>query len=182
MVGSGLQLFYLGLGDLTGDHAPELIVTGKVLSSDYRVWAIDLGTGVSLPGWPYALPHWPEGFPTVADVDDDGFQEVCLSTGGGDVRAISRTGELLAGYPLPMSAPAISGVAAGDIDGDGLYELVAATWDGWVYAWDTPAGVAKPRRLADAQCQQRNTGVFSDHGASGRFWDGFDSGDTGGGR
>jgi hypothetical protein len=180
-VGSGLQLFYLGLGDLTGDAAPELIVTGKVLSSDYRVFAFDIATGASLAGWPYALPYWPEGFPTVADVDDDGYQEVCISTDGGDVRAISHTGQLLAGFPLTMSAPAISGVAAGDIDGDGLYELVAATWNGWVYAWDT-TGQALPGR-ADwpmRNVNERNTGVFGDHGASSEiFWDGFESGDTG---
>lgn len=179
-VGNGLQLFYVGLGDLTADGAPELIVTGKVLSSDYRVFAFDIATGASLAGWPYALPYWPEGFPTVADVDDDGYQEVCISTDGGDVRAISRTGQLLAGFPLTMSAPAISGVAAGDIDGDGLYELVAATWDGWVYAWDTP-GQALPGR-ADwpmRNVNARNTGVFGDHGASEIFWDGFESGDTG---
>jgi hypothetical protein len=105
---------------------------------------------------------------------------VCISTDGGDVRAISRTGQLLAGYPLAMSAPAISGVAAGDIDGDGLYELVAATWDGWVYAWDT-TGQALPGR-ADwpmRNVNARNTGVFGDPGANEIFWDGFESGDTG---
>jgi len=179
VVGTGPQLFDLGLGDLTGDRVPELVVTGKVLSSDYRVFAIDMATGAGLPGWPYALPFWPEGFPTVADVDDDGYQEVCISTGGGDVRAISRTGQLLAGYPLSMSAPAISGVAAGDIDGDGLFELVAATWDGWVYAWDT-SGSALPGR-ADwpmRNVNARNTGVFGDSGADEIFWDGFESGDT----
>ena len=178
-VGNGLQLFYLGLGDLTADGVPELIVTGKVLSSDYRVFAFDLATGASLAGWPYALPYWPEGFPTVADVDDDGYQEVCISTDGGDVRAISHTGQLLAGFPLTMSAPAISGVAAGDIDGDGLYELVAATWNGFVYAWDTP-GQALPGR-ADwpmRNVNARNTGVFGDPGANEIFWDGFESGDT----
>jgi hypothetical protein len=95
------------------------------------------------------------------------------------VRAISRTGQLLAGFPLTMSAPAISGVAAGDIDGDGLYELVAATWNGFVYAWDTP-GQALPGR-ADwpmRNVNERNTGVFGDPGANEIFWDGFESGDT----
>jgi hypothetical protein len=159
---------------------PELIVTSKILGSDYRVYAMNLATGAALPGWPYALPYWPEGFPTVADVDDDGYQDVCISTGGGDVRAISRAGQLLAGYPLVMSAPSISGVAVGDIDGDGLYELVAATWDGWVYAWDTPGQDLFGR--ADwpmRNVNERNTGVFADHGAGEIFWDGFEGGDPG---
>jgi len=164
---SGYQMFYIGLGDLTGDGAPELIATGNVLSADYALYAIDLATGTVMPGWPYALPHWPEGFPTVADVDNDGYQEVCISTGGGDVRAISRTGQLLPGYPLPMISAAISGVAVGDIDGDGLFEMVAATWDGWVYAWDTPGEALFGR--ADwpmRNVNERNTGVFGDHGGS----------------
>ncbi len=166
-IATGHQLFYIGLGDLTGDGVPELLATGKILSSDYRVHAVDLATGTVLPGWPYALPYWPEGFPTVADVDNDGYQEVCISTGGGDVRVISRTGQLLPGYPLPMVAAAISGVAVGDIDGDGLFEMVAATWDGWVYAWDTPGEALFGR--ADwpmRNINERNTGVFGDHGAS----------------
>jgi len=179
-VGSNQQLLYLGLGDLTADRVPELVVTGKILGSDYRVHAVDIATGAELPGWPYPLPYWPEGFPTVADVDDDSYQEVCVSTDGGDVRAISHTGELLAGYPLTMSAAAISGVAVGDIDGDGLYELVAATWNGWVYAWDTPGKALFGR--ADwplRNVNERNTGVFGDHGAGEVFWDGFEGGDPG---
>jgi len=164
-VATNHQLFYIGLGDLTGDGAPELLATGKILSSDFRIHAFDLATGMLLPGWPYALPYWPEGFPSVVDVDNDGFQDVCVSTSGGDVRAVSRDGGLIAGYPKPMSAPAISGVAAGDIDGDGFHELVAATCDGWVYAWDT-GGEVRPGR-ADwpmRNVNPRNTGVFGDLG------------------
>jgi hypothetical protein len=160
-IATGFQMFYIGLGDLTGDGVPELIVTGKVLSSDYRVHVFDIATGTSLPGWPYALPYWPEGFPSVADVSNDGYQDICISTGGGDVRAIGHDGVLLPAYPDTMRAPSISGAAVGDIDGDGFFELVAATWDGFVYAWDTEGAVLPgraewPMRGVDA----RNTGVF----------------------
>ena len=62
-----------------------------------------------------------------------------------------------------MISPSISGVAAGDIDGDGLFELVAATWDGYVYAWDTPSAASPdradwPMRGVNA----RNTGIYGD--------------------
>ena len=146
LIASGFQMFYIALGDLTGDGTPELIVTGKVLNpSEYRIHVYDIATATPVPGWPYVLPYWPEGFPSVADVSNDGYQDICISTGGGDVRAIGHDGVLLPGYPKLMSAPSISGAAVGDIDGDGLFELVAATWDGFVYAWDTE-GEALPGR------------------------------------
>ncbi len=160
-VATSSQLFYLALGDLTGDGEPELIATDNHLGADYRIHALDLATGTPLPGWPYIVTGWPHGYPAVVDIDNDGFQDVCVSTEGGELHAIAPDGTSHPGYPLGMVAPSISGVAAGDIDGDGLYELVSATWNGWVYAWDTAGAVLPgradwPMRGVDA----RNTGIF----------------------
>jgi len=166
-IATSSQLFYVGLGDVTGDGAPELVVTDNHLGGDYRVFAIDIPTAATLTGWPFDLADWPKGFPTVADVDDDGVQDVCLATDGGELYAVAGDGQVIGGYPKQMVAPSISGVAAGDIDGDGLLELVAATWDGWVYAWDT-TGEALPER-ADWPMRginARNTGVFGDAGTT----------------
>lgn len=165
VIAASSQLFYLGLGDLTGDGRPELLATDNNLGSgpDYRVLAFDIAAGVPLAGWPFGLPAWPKGFPAVADVDGDGAQDVLVETDGGALYAIAASGSLLAGYPKMMHTAAISGVAVGDIDGDDLLELVAATWDGWVYAWDTP-GPAAPR-IADWPMRglnSRNTGVYGD--------------------
>ncbi|MFQ5806064.1 MAG: FG-GAP repeat domain-containing protein [Phycisphaerae bacterium] len=162
-IATSSQLFYLGLGDVTGDGEPELLATDNHLGADYRVYAIDLASGTTLPGWPYGVTSWPKGFPAVVDVDNDAVQDVCFATGSGELFAVSGQGQLIDGYPKLMASPSISGVAAGDIDGDGLFELVAATWDGWVYAWDT-TGAALPGR-ADWPMRgvnARNTGVFGD--------------------
>jgi hypothetical protein len=108
-----------------------------------------------------SVVDWPEGFPAIADVTNDGLQDVCFVTGGGELFALSGAGLVVPGYPRLMTSPSISGVAVGDIDADGLFELVAATWDGWVYAWETP-GQALPER-ADwplRNVDARNTGVF----------------------
>jgi hypothetical protein len=155
------QLFYFNLGDVTGDGVPELIATDNELAGDYRLNAIDLTTGLPLPGWPVPVVEWPEGFPAIADVTGDGLQEVCFVTGAGELFAVSGAGTILPGYPRLMVSPSISGVAVGDIDADGLFELVTATWDGWVYAWQT-TGQALPE-LADwplRNVDARNTGVF----------------------
>jgi hypothetical protein len=97
------------------------------------------------------------------DVDNDGIQDVCFVTDGGELYSVSGTGQVIAGYPKQMSSASIAGVAAGAIDGDGLFELVAATWDGWVYAWDTssaalPGRADWPMRGVNA----RNTGIYGD--------------------
>jgi hypothetical protein len=155
------QLFYLAVGDLTGDGEPELLALDNVLSGTNRALAFTLASGVPLPGWPYFVADWPHGFPCVADVDGNGRQDFCLSTEGGQVLAIGADGALLPGFPKTMVGPSISGVAAGDIDGDGLFELVASTWNGWVHAWDTtgpalPGRADWPMRGVDA----RNTGIY----------------------
>jgi hypothetical protein len=160
-IATGSQLFYLGLGDVTADGEPELLAMENELAGDYRVWVIDIATGAPLDGWPVHVPGWPNGFPAVVDVDGDAVQDVCVSTGDGEVYAFTGTGKTIEGYPKQMVSASISGVAAGDIDGDGLFELVVSTWDGWVYAWDTPAEARPdradwPMRGIDA----RNTLVF----------------------
>ncbi|MBN1355374.1 VCBS repeat-containing protein [bacterium] len=158
-IAASSQLLYIGLGDVTGDIEPELIALDNHYGSDYRVMVFDLATGALL--WPYAVANWPHGFPCIADVDGDGLQDVCISTDGGELLAITGDGQLIPGYPKTLCSGSISGVAAGDIDGDGLFELVAATWDGWIYAWDTtgsalPGRADWPMRGIDA----RNTGIF----------------------
>jgi len=160
-IATSSQLFYIGLGDVTGDGDPELLAFDNHLGGSYRAFAIDMSTGTLLAGWPYGIASWPKGFPTVVDADNDGVQDICFATDSGELFAVTGGGMLIAGYPKTMSSASISGVAAGDIDGDGLFELVAATSDGWVYAWDTdtpalPGRADWPMRGVNA----RNTGVF----------------------
>lgn len=162
-IATSSQLFYLGLGDVTGDGVPELIALENHLTGDYRVFVVDIASGTTLPGWPFDVPDWPKGFPAVVDVDADDVQDVCFVTGGGELYAVTGEGNLIDGYPKHMVNSSISGVSAGDIDADGRYELVAATWDGWVYAWNTPTFVTPdnadwPLRGVNA----RNTGVYGD--------------------
>jgi hypothetical protein len=160
-IATSSQLYYLAVGDLTGDYEPELLALDNYLAGTNRALAFRLADGAPLPGWPYFVNDWPHGFPCVVDVDGDGRQDFCLSTEGGQVLAIGADGALLPGFPKTMVGPSISGVAAGDIDGDGLFELVASTWNGWIHAWDTtgPVGPGRadwPMRGVDA----RNTGIY----------------------
>jgi hypothetical protein len=162
-IASSTQLFYLGLGDVTGDRYPELIATTNYLPGDYKIYLLDIASGTVMPGWPFDLTSWPKGFPAVVDADNNNLQDICFATDFGELFAVSGTGVLLTDFPKMMITTSSSGVAAGDIDGDTFYELVAATWDGWVYAWDLPTPVLEsnadwPMRGINA----RNTGVYGD--------------------
>ena len=161
------QLYSLGLGDVTGDGKPELIALDNKLDGGDRVNVFDLATHTELPGFPVELARWIHAFPTVADIDGDGRQDILFSTDEGEIWAVNGVGQIVPGFPKQMNAAGISGCAVGDINGDGLFEIVASTWSGFVYAWNTPA----PARadLADWPSfgiNAHNTGVFGDRQCS----------------
>ena len=91
----------------------------------------------------------------IGDVDGDGWNEVVFGTfdinygnvGPVGVYILDHNGSPKPGTPLWVAAPGISSSPAlGDLDGDGLIEIAAATYSGWMYVWDAP-GQALPGRL-----------------------------------
>ena len=107
-------------------------------------------------GWPVELGSSAEGTAVLADLDGDNRLETIAATSDGRVHALTVDGMPLAGWPVSLGPPRVvhgdaaahvaggvptccsslfSGVAAGDLDGDGLPEVVAAALDGRLYAW-----------------------------------------------
>ncbi len=142
-ISSNSQILYLGLGDIDGDEETEILAMVNYLSGNYLI-QVHEPDGTIL--WNYPLMNWPKSYPTVADLDSDQVQDISFVTDGGMAYALhGPTGTLMADFPKSMAAPSVSGTAVGDIDGDGYYEMVAATWDGWVYAWDLNADAGSSR-------------------------------------
>jgi len=117
-----------------------------------------------LEAYPLYLAASLEASPKLFDLNGDGRDELIQATADGVVLALQADGTNLPGWPVQtrrlrsldpavagnhLEAPAFrSGAvradrgqgilatpAIGDLDGDGLVEVVAATYDGEVYAW-----------------------------------------------
>lgn len=98
--------------DLNGDGSAEILQG----TSDGKVYAIQFN-GSALPGWPVSTR-------TLKTLD--------TSRAGNHVQALAfRSGAV----STQQGQAIIATVASGDLDADGAPEVVAATYDGEVYAW-----------------------------------------------
>ncbi len=145
-------------------HAPDLTLKvvstdDDGLEGSERITVLVHDDPDLLEGFPVYLGTSGESSPVLADFDGDGAFEVVLATAEGEVHLLSGDGTSLEGWPVlsqpdedvvaHAGAPAfangaldpelhdgfLAGAAAGDLDADGVPEVVAAGLDGAVYAW-----------------------------------------------
>jgi ELWxxDGT repeat protein len=142
------------LGDLDGDGDDEVVM----MVGD--IWARQGDSTDLLPGFPVATPAvlgWAWIFPpVVADLDNDGHQDVIVSGETEDgqtvVHAVSRAGVALPGFPMVLPIRQDQAIAAADIDGNGRTDLLVAgsdlgVYSGWypgLFAYEYPSGQAAP--------------------------------------
>jgi hypothetical protein len=91
--------------------------------------------GSLLTGWPQVLPEMP-GSPAVADIDNDDEFEIVAGTFEGPVSpdpfllyAWENDGNVISGFPIALSGVIKSTPAIGDLDDDGIIEIVALSYD-----------------------------------------------------
>ena len=135
------------VADLDGDGNNELIAAYYSIfvfdSQGQLLDQVDHGSGRV-----YA-PH------VVVDLEGDGVPEVVFGAGQWVYAYEWRSGALAlkAGWPADTASPEVRGLAAADLDGDGLIEVVATTTEGagpqvYVFAYDgtlfQPAGLSYP--------------------------------------
>ena len=73
----------------------------------------------------------------IADIDNDGMAEAIAGTGGFMVHAIDLDSNEPVGWPKFTYNWSVSAPIVGDIDGDGLFEIINHTREGFLFGWET---------------------------------------------
>ncbi|MGI8783034.1 MAG: FG-GAP-like repeat-containing protein [Acidobacteriota bacterium] len=126
------------VADIDGDGNFEVIVG----AFSHLIWVWNAENGTVYPGWPFDNTDTVWSSPAVADLNRDGTLEIvigCDSTvpAGGLLRVFRNTGEQMSGWPQFVDQILQSSPAIGDIDNDGLLEIVIGS--GIFYAGSAPA-------------------------------------------
>ena len=126
------------IADVDGDGKPEVAWGGY----DGWVYLADLATGEDKPGWPIFLKDSIWSSPALFDINGDGKKEIIIGAdahGGGEnvlgtstpfggcLWVFQPNGAVQAGFPYCIGEVIWSSPAIGDINGDGLPEIVFGT-------------------------------------------------------
>ncbi|KXK43161.1 MAG: hypothetical protein UZ05_CHB002002847 [Chlorobi bacterium OLB5] len=88
-------------------------------------------TPLYYPGFPQIIdstnmPSLYNDLPLITDLENDLQKEIILTTEGSKLYVIRSDGSNLSGFPI-MISDVICGFASGDIDGNGLLEIIVRT-------------------------------------------------------
>jgi len=136
-------------GDLDGDGWDEIVTgagPGAVFGPHVRGWNVDDGTAVAIPGisyFAYGVPKWGVNV-ACGDIDGDGFDEIVTGAGPGAVYGPHVRGWNVDGGTV-AAIPGVSflaygtnkygvNVVCGDVDGDGIDEIVTGAGPGEVFS------------------------------------------------
>jgi hypothetical protein len=142
------------LADLDGDGVPEIIIGADSntqgppinIQAGGALWVLR-ANGTQFPGFPRFItpptgqaPVGIQSSPAVGDIDGNGCPEIVVGTGVSSspaekyLYAFRRDGSTLPGWPVALNAHGATSPALGDLNGDGVLDIVMTDETGWVYA------------------------------------------------
>ncbi|MFC7358608.1 FG-GAP-like repeat-containing protein [Jejudonia soesokkakensis] len=141
--------------DLDGDNVPEVIVNTGYPTTVGRIYVTD-NVGNDLAGWPLNFDDdWMINAPVVVDLDEDGNLDIitCRRAGSteGYVHALKLDGTPInSGWPVQLNATPAFTPSIGDIDDDGLNDVVIATSSTGMYAFNSNGELLSGFPLVDS--------------------------------
>jgi hypothetical protein len=159
------------VGDLDGDGVLDpvtvgvgkrmlvnMLLGGKRYPYNHMVGSWNGRTGDMIEGYPKALTDAAlVTAPLIADLNDDGRNEVVSGNGGYFIQAWDHRG-VLSGFPKFMGGWAFGAPSLGDMDGDGFLELAVTTREGYLFVWDTDGRVGQTRMWSTFKGNGQRTG------------------------
>ncbi|MFH1808437.1 MAG: FG-GAP-like repeat-containing protein [Pseudomonadota bacterium] len=118
--------------DLDGDGKPEILVV-----SEDGILHARSASGAAAAGFHPPQTKFSPGLISVVDlVADRKGPELVLGTSDGRLHALERSGRSIEGFPVVTDYAVSAGASAGDLDGDGSWDLVFGSQDFGLYAVD----------------------------------------------
>ncbi len=167
----------LAVGDIDGNGRPEIVLSSNQVWAwhhdgrevrDGDAQALTLGQFTDFAAG--ALLEL--SAVTMADLDGVAGQEfiACQRNQGSKVHVFRADGSALPGWPRPLNTASGTTInwaapAVGDIDGDGLPEIVVNTVNGMVWAWN-----ADGTEVRDGDANPATQGIFYVRAGAGGEW------------
>jgi hypothetical protein len=117
-----------------GYFGPEQKLSVAAGTDDGKLRAWDVATGRDLSGFPVATHYRISAPPVLADINDDGKNEIIFSSQDYKLYVVDGDGKALEGFPFATEYRIHSSPALGDLDGDGRLDVVIGSADGNMYA------------------------------------------------
>jgi hypothetical protein len=133
--------------------------SGKWLKNFERV--VDAGTGKPRTGFPTFFQGLNfMGAPIIVDVTGDGKAEIIDAGDSSVLHAYTEGGSQAEGFPKFTTGWALWSPSAGDLDSDGLTELVMLTREGYLSVWDTKGKASANTEWWHNHHDEWNTGRY----------------------